>query len=95
MPTVTISFWNLQDEHHTIRTFIFKDDSPGWSEAGTQDDFRHHEVLQLLVNAGMADAAAQEFLELINRDHRVHRRQFRLRAEQFEGVSRCFQEPIP
>src|ERR1700686_2750496 len=47
MPTVSISFLNLRDEHGNIRTFAYKD-SPEWSETGTCDDFRHHEVLELL-----------------------------------------------
>jgi hypothetical protein len=95
MPTVTISFWNLQDEHHAIRTTIFRDDSPVWCATGTEDNLRHHEVLQLLANVGMAEDAAEELLELINGVQRIHRRQFLLSAEQFEAASRCFQQPIP
>jgi hypothetical protein len=94
MPTVSISFLRLQDEHNHIRTFAYKD-SPEWSELGTYDDFGHHEVLELLARLGMADDAAQGLLELIIREPRIHRRQFRLTAEQFIAASQTFQQPIP
>ncbi len=94
MPTVSISFLNLRDEHGNIRTFAYKD-SPEWSETGTCDDFRHHEVLELLARLGMADKEAQELLELIIQEPRIQRRQFRLTAEQFTAASESFQQPIP
>ena len=94
MPTVSISFLNLQDEHHNIRTFAYKD-APDYSEIGTCDDFRHHEVLQLLANSGMTDDAAQELLELTIREPRIHRRQFRVTDQQFTAVSDSFQQGIP
>ncbi|MGA9964126.1 MAG: hypothetical protein WBQ10_02890 [Terriglobales bacterium] len=94
MPTVSIRFLNLRDEHNNVRTFAYRD-APQDSEVGTYDDFRHHEVLQLLANSGMTDAAAQELLELIIREPRIHRRQFVLTDRQYSAVSGCFMQGIP
>jgi len=94
MPTVTISLIDLQDGPERIRTYAFKD-SPEYIQTGTSQDFTNVEVLTLLNRCGLSDDEAQERLELIMRERRIHRFQFRLSEQQFTAVSDAFINPIP
>jgi hypothetical protein len=85
--TLTISLWNLNNEHQEIRVFAFED-APEFRTMGGQADLRGHEVLELLERAGATPEDGRQLLEQVLRTNRVQRRQFVLTDDQVAHVRR-------